>query len=156
MQVFTIGHAERRTEAIVGELTFHGVTHVLDIRPFTSRAECETDISPKLMVAGVRYADLSKLFGYGDEILLAEADAMRESERHDANVQILLEIANQEDRLLCLMGALHEAHKCPRCFLLGEALYENGVVVTHIENGMALHHPFVMERLMASAHVNTL
>lgn len=147
MRVFTLGRADRRIEAILGELTFHGVTHVLDVRPTHDRITSCSDTSSKMMQAGIRYADLGSLFGYSSDMSLNEVNELKDSDRHDANVQILLEMANNDDRRLCLFGEPHEAHRCHRGFLLGESLHLNGLVVTHIENGMALTHAFVMDRL---------
>lgn len=151
VQLFTIGRADRRIEALVGELAFHGVTHVLDIRPCEGRNINCSDTSSKMICSGIRYADLGRLFGYLDAASVLEALATRESDRHEANVQILLEMSKDADRRLCLLGEPHEAHQCHRALLLGDSLQANGVIVTHIENGMALAHPFVMQRLLAIA-----
>lgn len=153
MRIYTVGQARISPDTLVETLKAHRITHVIDVRceseSMASEAFAPTKLSSFLLLNGIRYANMGGVFGFPDDTPDEDIHEIASSEEHLSSLQMLLQIAADDDRVVCLMGTSATPDDCSRGRLVAESLTENGVDVQHIQEGFLIPHRAIRERIRA-------
>ena len=157
-EVFTVGHSIHSIEYFLGLLTQHQISALADVRsaPYSRfnpqfNREC---LATDLRKTGIQYVYLgNQLGGRSDDETCYENGRIRYDRvaRKPAFEQGLQRVvAGAENYRIALMCSEKEPLSCHRTLLVGHALVEHGVRVTHIRGDGSLEsHDSAMTRLLA-------
>ncbi len=156
-EVLTIGHSAHSGERFVALLRSAGVTAVADVRssPYSRHTPQfnRDDLSKELRLNGISYVFLGKELGgrprerrfYCDGV--ANYEKMARATDFCEGLDRIVEGAKKHR--IALMCSERDPLDCHRCLLVGRALVQRGVRVSHIlENGNVLHQAAVEDRLL--------
>ena len=157
VEVLTIGHSTHSWEGFVALLRNTGVTAVADVRtspysrhqPHFNREE----LREELRLDGISYVFLGKELGgrpverrfYSEGV--ADYEKMAGTTEFSNGLARVVEGAKRYR--VALMCSENDPLDCHRCLLVGRALAERGVRVSHIlSNGKIVSHIEIEEKLM--------
>jgi uncharacterized protein (DUF488 family) len=157
VEVLTVGHSTHSWEEFVALLRSAGVTAVADVRtspysrhfPHFNRDE----LREELRLDGISYVFLGKELGgrpaerkfYCDGI--ADYEKMASATEFSTGLDRVVEGAKKYR--VALMCSEHDPLDCHRCLLVGRALAERGVRVSHIlSNGKIVSHTKIEDKLL--------
>jgi uncharacterized protein (DUF488 family) len=164
IDVLTIGHSSHPWERFVALLRSANVTAVADVRtsPFSRRHPHfnRDTLRDALRQEGISYVFLGKELGgrpadrnfYCDGVADYEKMA-RETEFHKGLDRV---VDGARKYRITLMCSEHDPLDCHRCLLVGRALAERGVRVSHIlGDGKIVGHTVIEDRLLELSGRNT-
>jgi len=156
-EVLTIGHSAHSWERFVALLRDAKVTAVADVRsapysrhfPHFNRDE----LSKALRSDGISYVFLGKELGGrpNDRKFYCKGVADYEGMAQATNFRKGLDriVEGAKKHLIALMCSERDPLDCHRCLLVGRALVQRGVRVSHIlDNGKVLSHAEIEDRLL--------
>lgn len=158
--VLTIGHSTHSREYFTALLRNAGVTALGDVRtsPYSRRYPHfgRERLSETLRGIGISYLFLGKELGGRPNDPAFFRDGVADYEKMAATAafgsgldHVVAEAAKQR---LALMCSEHDPLDCHRCLLVGRALAERGVAVSHIlRDGAITPHAKIEDRLLALA-----
>jgi len=157
IEVMTIGHSTRPYESFVQMVRRANVTAVADVRssPHSSRfPQFNRDaLSSDLRRDGIAYVFLGKELGgrpsghqyYRDGV----ADYERMSQRSEFEKGLERVVEGARKHRIALMCSERNPLECHRCLLVGRALAERGVRVSHIlDDGRIVSHSEIEDKLL--------
>jgi uncharacterized protein (DUF488 family) len=157
LEVLTIGHSSHPYDRFLALLRRGGVTAVADVRsaPFSRHYPHfnEKQLHEELRLDGIAYVFLGKELGgrpsdrtfYCDSI--ANYEKMATTEPFKRGLDRVIEGARKYR--IALMCSEHNPLDCHRCLLIGRAISERGVHVTHIlADGATMRQAEAEERLL--------
>lgn len=157
MEVLTIGHSSHSLEHFLALLRLASVTAVADVRssPYSKHAPqfSRSELCAALRVNGLSYVFLGKeLGGRPNEQLLyragvADYETMAARKEFDEGLNRIIEGATTHR--IALMCSERDPLDCHRCLLVGRALAERGVRVSHVlGDGGIMSHEQIEDRLL--------
>ena len=162
--VLTIGHSTHPYERFLDLLRRAGVTAIADVRssPYSrqfTQYNKET-LSSELRADGITYVFLGRELGgrpkerrfYCDGV--ADYERMAKSPEFKAGLDRVVEGAKKYR--IALMCSEHDPLDCHRCLLIGRALVERGIQVSHIlSDGSIVPHAGIEEALLEQSGKNS-
>lgn len=159
MTIFTLGYGGRSFNDLVEILKQQEVTHLVDVRtsPYSKFAEefnrdalerTLPEFGPKYIFMGAELGgrpDCQACYDADGRVLY---DQVRQREFFRRGIRQLLKGASVPGRKLCLLCSERKPEDCHRSKLIGEALIQEGVELSHIsEEGLVLSQAQVMDRV---------
>lgn len=155
--VFTIGHSTHSIEAFIDLLEAHSVTAVADVRsaPFSRyNPQFNKDALEKgLRAHGIKYVFVGRELGARSDDPSCYENGRVQYPRL-ARTELFKQglsrvIQGAHDHRIAVMCAEKDPLECHRTLLVGRALDESGIEVTHIlADGRLETHPSAMSRLL--------
>jgi uncharacterized protein (DUF488 family) len=157
IEVLTIGHSTLEYERFLALLRNAGVSAIADVRsaPYSRHFPhfSRENLKEELRRDGIAYVFLGAELGgrpgspefYCDGA--ADYEKMADEKNFKSGIDRVL--SGAERYRIALMCSEHNPLDCHRCLLVGRALAERGVVVSHIlSNGKTIPHPQIEEQLI--------
>lgn len=158
--IFSVGHSTHSYEHFLELLQGAGVTAIADVRtsPFSRHFPQfnQETLKDELRMDGIAYSFLGKELGgrptgrqfYRDGV--ADYERMAKAPDFARGLERVVEGARKYR--IALMCSEHDPLDCHRCLLVGRALAERGVAVTHIlSDGTIVDQHDIEERLLVFA-----
>ena len=141
-QVFTIGHSTLALGSFLDLLKKAGITAIADVRssPFSRRSPhfSRDDVRASLKESGIKYVFLGKELGGRPRLQNLYCDGVADYEKMALEPAFLKGIGRvvdgSKEHIIALMCSEHNPLDCHRCLLVGRALAERGVPLSHILN----------------------
>jgi uncharacterized protein (DUF488 family) len=157
VSVLTIGHSTHSWERFAALLRNAGVTAIADVRTSPYSRRCphfnREELGEKLRLDEIFYVFLGKELGgrpserrfYCDGV--ADYEKMAKATQFNKGLDRVVEGAKKYR--IALMCAEHDPLDCHRCLLVGRALAERGVRVSHIlSDGAIVSHAEIEGKLL--------
>lgn len=142
--LYTAGYGNRGFDGFIELMKRYGMTHVVDVRAVPQSSYWEDFRRENLMdsipLRGLKYVYMGDTLGgvRDSAVLCKDPDSVDIHPLfHDPELKkgldALVKAASQPGRVLCLMCGCMRPHGCHRSRLLGRALLDRGVDLSHID-----------------------
>jgi uncharacterized protein (DUF488 family) len=158
IKVLTIGHSTLPLGTFLAMLEKAGVTAVADVRssPFSRRVPhySRDEFRASLKEHGIKYVFLGKELGGRPRASDLYCDGVADYEKMALEPTFIKGIdrviSGAREHTIALMCSEHNPLDCHRCLLVGRALTERHVSVSHIlNNGKVADHHEIEEKLLS-------